>query len=69
MIAAREGNVGIVRKLIQYGASVSLTNKVVRVYSKCVHCNLQKETDPVIACPVDGHVSSSGWSWLVLNSL
>ena len=28
MVAARMGNVGIVRKLIQYGANVNLTNKV-----------------------------------------
>ena len=69
MIAARKENIGMVRKLIQYGASVSLTNKVVRVHSKCVNCNLHKETDPVTACPVDGHVSNSGCSWLVLSWL
>ena len=28
MMAAEKGNVGIVRKLIQHGASVNLTNKV-----------------------------------------
>ena len=28
MVAAKKGNVGIVRKLIQHGASLKLTNKV-----------------------------------------
>ena len=28
MVAARKGSVGIVKKLIQHGANVNLTNKV-----------------------------------------
>jgi len=32
MVAARKGRVGIVKKLIQYGANVNLTNKVTLVW-------------------------------------
>ena len=51
MMAAREGNVGIVRKLIQHGASVNLTNKV--NYFKCIHCSLIIATGSLAARPMD----------------
>ena len=36
MVAARKGNVGIVRKLIQHGANVNITNKVTVLHVWCV---------------------------------
>ena len=36
MLAAREGSVGMVRKIIQHGANVNLTNKVTGNWTPCL---------------------------------
>lgn len=40
MIAAEKGSVGIVRKMIQHGASVNLTNKVNLAQCQSVYISL-----------------------------
>jgi len=36
MVAAREGSVGMVRKIIQHGANMNLTNKVTGNWTPCL---------------------------------
>ena len=58
MIAASHGNVAIVRKLIQYGANLNLTNKVNQPYifqSVCtvIHIKVQSLLSwHVISCSI-----------------
>ena len=44
MMAAEMGNVGIVRKLIQYGASLNLTNKVNQASFQSICTETQQES-------------------------
>ena len=55
MMAARKGNVGIVRKLMEHGANVNLTDKVNKVLFESVYTRVwQKDWDknPMTACPL-----------------
>ena len=56
MIAAREGNVGIVRKLIHHGANVNLTDKVNKVLFESVCTRVWQEDwhiNIMTACPLN----------------
>ena len=55
MIAAKKGNVGIVRKLIKHGANVNLTNKVNESSFHTVCTGVWQEDwhiNPMAACPL-----------------
>ena len=50
MVAAKKGNVGIVRKLIHHEASVNLTNKVNPASFQTLHLAAWHYTDQVNVC-------------------
>ena len=60
MVAAKNGNVGIVRKLIQHGASLKLTNKVNQASFQTI-CTETQQVQSLHACSLDDKV---GWWWL-----
>ena len=65
MVAAKKGNVGIVRKLIQHGASLKLTNKVLSQASFQTICTVTQQVQSVHACSLDDFSTSTntkvGW--------
>ena len=55
MMAAKKGNVGIVRKLIHHGTSINLTNKVNQVLFESVCIQVWQEDwhiNPMTAYPL-----------------
>ena len=52
MVAAWKGNVGIIRKMIQYGANVNLTNKVNQALLQIVCSRVWEDWHIMTACPL-----------------
>ena len=57
MVAAKKGNAGVVRKLIQHGASLKLTNKVNQASFQTI-CTETQQVQSLHACSLDDKV---GW--------
>lgn len=64
MVAAEMGNVGVVRKLIQHGASLNLTNKVSQASFQTIG-TVTQQVQSLHACSFDDFSTSTntkvGW--------
>ena len=52
MVAAKKGNAGVVRKLIQHGASLKLTNKVSQASFQSI-CTETQQVQSLHACSLE----------------